>query len=185
MRQISSHAVYLLLKLVRENPFMRPVVAKEVQQLLVRGELPVKTVYYGTCFLNQLEFSADDKQFAGELVAFYFSLFRKYATLTLQAEHAKTKRKSPKKPVVKEDPNATRLKLLSAILTGINRAMPYGEGTCEWRKSGLVSEETLGAQLNTLYRIAHCDNWACAVQAMLLLFAIASAHRRSPAGMSA
>ena len=120
--------MYLLLKLVRENPFMRPVVAKEVQQLLVRGELPVKTVYYGTCFLNQLEFSAEDKQFAGELVAFYFSLFRKFAALALQAQHAKSKRKGPKKPAVGEDPTATRLKLLSAILTGLNRALPYGEG---------------------------------------------------------
>lgn len=174
--------MYLLLKLVRENPFMRPVVAKEVQQLLVRGELPVKTVYYGTCFLNQLEFSAEDKQFAGELVAFYFSLFRKFAALALQAQHAKSKRKGPKKPAVGEDPTATRLKLLSAILTGINRALPYGEGGRVIRKSGVVSEETLGAQLDTLYRIAHCENWACAVQAMLLLFAIASAHRRIPAG---
>ena len=92
--------MYLLLKLVRENPFMRPVVAKEVQQLLVRGEL----------------------------VAFYFSLFRKFAALALQAQHAKSKRKGPKKPAVGEDPTATRLKLLSAILTGINRALPYGEG---------------------------------------------------------
>lgn len=174
--------MYLLLKLVRENPFMRAVVAREVQQLLVRGELPVKTVYYGTCFLNQLEFSGEDKEFAGELVRFYFSLFRKYATLTLQAEHAKSKRKNGKNSAPKEDPNATRLKLLSAILTGINRALPFGEGGFRRRKSGVVSEETLGAQLDTLYRIAHCENWACVVQAMLLLFAIASAHRRIPAG---
>ena len=109
---------------------MRPVVAKEVQQLLVRGELPVKTVLPASerPAATPIMFSAEDKQFAGELVAFYFSLFRKFAALALQAQHAKSKRKGPKKPAVGEDPTATRRKLLSAILTGINRALPYGEG---------------------------------------------------------
>ena len=130
--QISSHAVYLLLKLVRENPYMRMVVSKEVRQLLIRSDVTIKAVYYGTCFLNQLEFSPEDNDFAVDLITFYFSLFRKYATLTLEADQKQKKQKKqrkhrkPSKANVEEDANETRLKLLAAILTGINRAMPYG-----------------------------------------------------------
>ena len=112
--------MYLLLKLVRENPYMRMVVSKEVRQLLIRSDVTIKAVYYGTCFLNQLEFSPEDNDFAVDLITFYFSLFRKYATLTLEADQ------KPSKANVEEDANETRLKLLAAILTGINRAMPYG-----------------------------------------------------------
>ena len=76
--------------------------------------------------------SPEDNDFAVDLITFYFSLFRKYATLTLEADQKQKKQKKqrkhrkPSKANVEEDANETRLKLLAAILTGINRAMPYG-----------------------------------------------------------
>ena len=111
---------------------------------MVRADVSIKAVYYGTCFLNQMEFTQEDNEFVVSLISFYFSMFRKYATLTLQSEQqskkagnkkAKKAKKGKKGEVTtsvskqaNEDPNETRLKLLSAILTGINRAMPYGDG---------------------------------------------------------
>ena len=114
---------------------------------MVRADVSIKAVYYGTCFLNQMEFTQEDNEFVVNLISFYFSMFRKYATLTLQfeqqskngknkkAKKAKKAKKGKKGEVTtsvnkqaNEDPNETRLKLLSAILTGINRAMPYGDG---------------------------------------------------------
>ena len=75
--------MYLLLKLVREHPAMRDVVSKEVRQLLSRSEMPIRGIYYGVSFLNQIEFTSKDSNLAGSLIMFYFSLFKKYTVLTL------------------------------------------------------------------------------------------------------
>ena len=124
--------MYLLQKLVHEHPVMREVVSKEVRQLLVRNDVTIKTVYHGVLFLNQLEFVDGENDFVVSLLSFYFLLFKKYAVLTLESKKAKTKnRKNRENREVKKDEgdnNETRLKVISALLTGINRAMPYGKG---------------------------------------------------------
>ena len=125
--------MYLLQKLVHEHPVMREVVSKEVRQLLVRNDVTIKTVYHGVLFLNQLEFVDGENDFVVSLLSYYFLLFKKYAVLTLESKKAKkTKnRKNRENREVKKDEgdnNETRLKVISALLTGINRAMPYGKG---------------------------------------------------------
>lgn len=125
--------MYLLQKLVHEHPVMREVVSKEVRQLLVRNDVTIKTVYHGVLFLNQLEFVDGENDFVVSLLSFYFLLFKKYAVLTLESKKTKkTKnRKNRENREVKKDEgdsNETRLKVISALLTGINRAMPYGKG---------------------------------------------------------
>lgn len=125
--------MYLLQKLVHEHPVMREVVSKEVRQLLVRNDVTIKTVYHGVLFLNQLEFVDGENDFVVSLLSYYFLLFKKYAVLTLESKKAKkTKnRKNRENSEVKKDEgdnNETRLKVISALLTGINRAMPYGKG---------------------------------------------------------
>ena len=126
--------MYLLLKLVREHPAMRDVVSKEVRQLLSRSEMPIRGIYYGVSFLNQIEFTSKDSNLAGSLIMFYFSLFKKYTVLTLDELKAKDKKKgkNAKKGAESEKLEGTmetRLKLISALLTGINRALPFGQGT--------------------------------------------------------
>ena len=125
--------MYLLQKLVHEHPVMREVVSKEVRQLLVRNDVTIKTVYHGVLFLNQLEFVDGENDFVVSLLSYYFLLFKKYAVLTLEGKKTKkTKnRKNRENREVKKDEgdnNVTRLKVISALLTGINRAMPYGKG---------------------------------------------------------
>ena len=109
------------------------MVSKEVRQLLVRNDVTIKTVYHGVLFLNQLEFVDGENDFVVSLLSYYFLLFKKYAVLTLEGKKAKkTKnRKNRENREVKKDEgdnNETRLKVISALLTGINRAMPYGKG---------------------------------------------------------
>lgn len=125
--------MYLLLKLVNEHPMMREVASKEVRQLLVRSDVTIKTVYHGVLFLNQLEFVDGENDFVVSLITFYFQLFKKYASLTLEGKKKK-RVKNRKNRVEKKDEgdnNEVRLKVISALLTGINRAMPYGKGECE------------------------------------------------------
>ena len=85
--------MYLLLKLVREHPAMRDVVSKEVRQLLSRSEMPIRGIYYGVSFLNQIEFTSKDSSLAVSLIMFYFSLFKKYTMLTLDELKAKDTKK--------------------------------------------------------------------------------------------
>lgn len=125
--------MYLLLKLVNEHPMMREVASKEVRQLLVRSDVTIKTVYHGVLFLNQLEFVDGENDFVVSLITFYFQLFKKYASLTLEGKKKK-RVKNRKNRVEKKDEgdnNEVRLKVISALLTGINRAMPYGKGEYE------------------------------------------------------
>ena len=125
--------MYLLLKLVNEHPMMREVASKEVRQLLVRSDVTIKTVYHGVLFLNQLEFVDGENDFVVSLISFYFQLFKKYASLTLEGKKKK-RVKNRKNRVEKKDEgdnNEVRLKVISALLTGINRAMPYGKGEGE------------------------------------------------------
>ena len=95
---MSSHAVYLLLKLVHEHPAMRGVVSKEVRQLLARTDTSIRCIYYGVSFLNQLEFTSADNDLAAELVLFYFLLFKKYSILALeeQSKRVRIKRRTRK-----------------------------------------------------------------------------------------
>lgn len=182
--KVSSHIVYLLLQLVHEHPYMREVVATEVKQLLVKGDSSVKTIYYGITFLNQIEFTAEDNDFAVSLIHFYFSLFNKYAVLTLESEQKQRKKNKKNKKKAKEqkklvgDTNETRLKLISAILTGINRAIPYGESMI-WINHIIiiVSEEEASKQEDSLYHIVYLHSWSCSVQAMLLLYSLTTLHR--------
>lgn len=122
--------MYLLQKLVHEHPVMREVVSKEVRQLLVRNDVTIKTVYHGVLFLNQLEFVDGENDFVVSLLSYYFLLFKKYAVLTLEGKKAKKTKNRKNREVKKDegDNNETRLKVISALLTGINRAMPYGKG---------------------------------------------------------
>ena len=125
--------MYLLLKLVNEHPMMREVASKEVRQLLVRSDVTIKTVYHGVLFLNQLEFVDGENDFVVSLISFYFQLFKKYASLTLEGKKKK-RVKNRRNRVEKKDEgdnNEVRLKVISALLTGINRAMPYGKGEYE------------------------------------------------------
>lgn len=128
--------MYLLLKLVNEHPMMREVASKEVRQLLVRSDVTIKTVYHGVLFLNQLEFVDGENDFVVSLISFYFQLFKKYASLTLEGKKKKRvkNRKNRENREEKKDEgdnNEVRLKVISALLTGINRAMPYGKGEYE------------------------------------------------------
>ena len=126
--------MYLLQKLVHEHPAMREVVSKEVRQLLVRNDVTIKTVYHGVLFLNQLEFVDGENDFVVSLLSFYFLLFKKYAVLTLEGKKEKKTKNRKNREVKKDkgDNNEIRLKVISALLTGINRAMPYGKGMRGW-----------------------------------------------------
>lgn len=131
---------------------MRVVVAKEVRILLfkyvddtmrcssTRSDVTLRAVYNGLIFLNQIEYTADDVEFVEEQIKFFLSVFKKYVAVdtSLDEEYkeimkleSKEKKKALKKYHLKKESNkemeSQKVKLLSALLSGINRALPFSK----------------------------------------------------------
>ncbi|XP_066280307.1 CCAAT/enhancer-binding protein zeta-like [Branchiostoma lanceolatum] len=137
--KIASKAAHLLGKLVDMHPNMRIVVVREVERLLYRPNVSNKAQYYSMCFLNQLVLDHDSSELANKLVTIYFSFFKVY----VQKKEKDTK-------------------MLSALLTGVNRAFPYAN----------VKDEKVDTQINELFKVVHAVNFNISVQALMLLYQV-------------
>jgi hypothetical protein len=109
-RQIASKSAYLLQCLTEHHPQMKTHIIKEVDQYLARPGLSEKAIYYAIIFLNQIVLRRDDYELSAQLITIYFSLFKKW---TKDDESIKSEGK-----------------LLSALLTGVNRAFPFAAKVC-------------------------------------------------------
>lgn len=135
----AAKATYLLETLLHKHPNMKAVVCCEVERLMFRANISPRAQYYAVCFLSQLKLSHDEAPLATKLIAIYFSFFRAC--------------------VKKKDVES---KMLSALLTGVNRAYPYGGG----------GDEKVKEQLDTLFKVVHLVKFNTAVQALMLLFQV-------------
>ncbi|NXP77604.1 CEBPZ protein, partial [Ramphastos sulfuratus] len=106
--KIATKVSYLLETLLHKHPNMKGVVCSEVERLLYRSNINVKTQYYAICFLNQIVLSHEDSALANKLITVYFCFFRNC--------------------IKKKDVES---KMLSALLCGVNRAYPYAETSDE------------------------------------------------------
>lgn len=135
----AAKASYLLETLLHKHPNMKVVVCCEVERLMFRPNVSLKAQYYAACFLSQVKLSHSEAQLATKLIAIYFSFFRAC--------------------VKKKDVES---KMLSALLSGVNRAFPYSAG----------GDEKVKEQLDTLFRVVHVVKFNTAVQALMLLFQV-------------
>lgn len=148
-RGIAAKAGYQLNKLLEVHPVMKNVVLGEVERLLYRPNVSKRAQYYGICCLSQLMldgYEEESAEIATKLIGIYFSFFKLFA-------------------VNKGDLDS---KLISALLTGVNRAYPYlnvHNGKDPLHTSSLVSH------METMYRVVHLTtNFGTALQALTLLF---------------
>ncbi|XP_066026505.1 CCAAT/enhancer-binding protein zeta isoform X2 [Pocillopora verrucosa] len=138
-RKIASKAVYLSRSLVTKHPNMKLVVTKEIEKLLYRPNIAIKAQYFAVCFLNQLILTKQDGELATRLISIYFSFFRAFLTK-----------------------GELEAKMLSALLTGVNRAFPYAK----------EEDEQYNEQINTLFRTVHIGTFNTSVQALMLLYQV-------------
>ena len=155
-RKIAARAAHELRGILFHHPAMQPVVAREVQQTVHRPHLSPKALYHCILFLNQFEFSSRNPQsvaLATSLIQTYFQLFEWAITgrSTITAADSK-KSKAPADAKLNS-------RLLSALLTGVNRAHPYVDASHDMEQ-----------YLDALYRVVHTAPPAACTQAMLLLF---------------
>ncbi|KAI2622957.1 CBF-domain-containing protein [Hypomontagnella submonticulosa] len=178
-RKISSRASYLLLQLLNTHPAMKQVVIRNIEQdILFRPGQHIRAKYYAINTLNQTILSTKEPQIADSLLNIYFGLFVALLKTGELSQHdgsfeaskgdkRKHKRQEKSIPSKKnEDKNQTTAgdreaaeKLVSAILTGVNRAVPFSQ----------AEQSTLESHLDTLFRITHSSNFNTSIQALMLI----------------
>ncbi|KAI1209480.1 CBF-domain-containing protein [Annulohypoxylon truncatum] len=180
-RKISSRASYLILQLLNSHPGMKHVVIRNIEQdIIFRPGQHIRAKYYAINTLNQTILSTKEPQIADSLLNIYFGLF---VSLLKSGElsqldsnpddpkggkHNHHKSKPAKKPDDKKqaasgDREAAE-KLVSAILTGVNRAVPFSQ----------AEQSTLESHLDTLFRITHSSNFNTSIQALMLIQQLAA-----------
>jgi ribosome biogenesis protein MAK21 len=164
--QIASKVVYLLQQILGHHPMMKEPVVKAVEELLYRPNIATKSQYYAVIFLNQISLERSvDKNIATRMIRIYFSIFEMSVT-RIGGGRGELKNKKGIKASKNEQAAAMRTKLLSGLLTGVNRAFPYAGAT----------GPSFSKLTDTLFRIVHTSTFNTAIQALMLLLQVMTAQ---------
>ncbi|EPQ53171.1 CBF-domain-containing protein [Gloeophyllum trabeum ATCC 11539] len=174
------------------------------EKAVPKADVNMHALYYGAITLNQIVLShaETDRAVARQLVDVYFKVFEGVVGRGVQEEEkdkegegedaegdkkGKGKYKGPAKGKGKgkkgkgvevgftevEDANS---KLISQVLTGVNRALPYAH-------LGL-GDVSFTNHIDTLFRITHTSTFSTSLQALTLLLQITTTFSTSPQAAS-
>jgi ribosome biogenesis protein MAK21 len=189
-KKVASRASYLLLQLQITHPLMKNVIINSIESdLLFRPNQSGVAKYYAIITLNQTVLSLKEPEVANKLLEIYFSIF--LGLLKKQREHEKEEKRINKHGLVqgggsqpgkmakkKAEKAATmafkvedesREKLISAILTGVNRAFPFAN----------TDDAKFEEQLNMIFEVTHSSNFNTSIQAMTLIQQISATKHYS------
>ncbi|KAJ4394300.1 RNA-binding ribosome biosynthesis protein mak21 [Gnomoniopsis smithogilvyi] len=176
-KKIASRTSYLILQLLTTHPAMKGIVINAIEQeVLLRPGQTIRPKYYAITTLNQTILTVKEPQIADTLVRIYFDLFvalLKVGALNSAGAPIENNAKGGKKKHFKGKKDAkatadksgvvpeteTAEKMVSAILSGLNRALPFSN----------TDDETLEGHLDTLFKITHSSNFNTAIQALMLV----------------
>ncbi|KAK2002872.1 CBF/Mak21 family protein [Colletotrichum falcatum] len=160
-RKIASRVSYLLLQLQTTHPGMKQVVIKGIEQeVLLRPGQTFRAKYHATNTLNQTILSNREVGTAETLLRIYFDIF--VALLHSSALGIAPGEDKQGQPTSEKDSSVTTEtadKLITAVLTGINRAVPFVA----------AQDSILENHMDTLFRIAHSTNFNTSIQALILI----------------
>lgn len=189
-KKVASRASYLLLQLQITHPLMKSVIVSSIESdLLFRPNQSGIAKYYAVITLNQTVLSQKEPEVANKLIEIYFSLF--LGLLKKQKEHEKEEKRLNKHGLIqggggkpgkmakkKAEKAATmafkvedelREKLISAILTGVNRAFPFAN----------TDDAKFEEQVNLIFEVTHSSNFNTSIQAMTLIQQISATKHYS------
>lgn len=147
-KKIASRTSYLLLQLQTSHPLMKPIIIRSIEtELLLRPGQSSHAKYYAINTLNQTILSGKEEDIARKLLDIYFDLFVSLLKKpNLQKEVTgpavnrkgqiqggggamgkKAKAKASKEEEAKQASEETTEKMISAVLTGVNRAFPFSQ----------------------------------------------------------
>ncbi|XP_042048113.1 CCAAT/enhancer-binding protein zeta-like [Salvia splendens] len=176
--KVASNADYHLANLLSEHPNMKAVVIDEVDTFLFRPRLGLRSKYHAVNFLTQIRLShkGDGPKAAKRLIDIYFTLFKLLISeaSTAQSEEKKDKKNSSsskegKSKALSESHIEMDSRLLSALLTGVNRAFPF--------VSTEEADDVIEVQTPLLFQLVHSKNFNVGVQALMLLDKISSKNQ--------
>ena len=146
-KKISSKTSYNILQLETAHPLMKSTIISAIESdLLFRPGQSLHAQYYAVITLNQTVLSGKEEAVAKKLLEIYFNLFSKLLAkpqpVPTEAKEIKINQKGEvqggggpagkaarRKSALKEKATVVeddlREKMLSAVLTGVNRAVPY------------------------------------------------------------
>ena len=193
-KKISSQTSFRILQLMTAHPAMKMTIVSAIESdLIFRPGQSLHAQYYAAITLNQTVLSSGDETLTRKLVDVYFSLFLKILHNTGNTKKSDVDEKPPakikfnakgepqgggslpgKKALEKQAQSAKsttaetelREKLLSAVLTGVNRAIPFIS----------TSDEAFEKHIDTLFRITHSSNFNTSIQALMLIQQIQGAN---------
>ena len=193
-KKIASKTSFSILQLEAAHPFMKPTIIAAIEsELLFRPSQSLHAKYYASITLNQTVLSGKEGGVARKLLDIYFSLFITLLEKPKEARPAATgisvisiNKKGEvqggggsagKKALRKlaEEQKATtadedlKEKMLSAVLTGVNRAIPFTD----------TNDELFERQLNTLFKVTHSSNFNTSTQALMLIQQLNRPHQGS------
>ena len=140
-RRLASRASYLLIQIQSTHPGMKDVIVQAIaREVLFRPGQALRARYYAVNTLNQTVLGRNETSIADMLLRVYFDLFSSmlkggemssFTGEELSAEARPLKKPNRERATsAAEEESTSQLaeKLISAILTGINRAAPYVDG---------------------------------------------------------
>lgn len=195
-KKIASKSSYQILQIQTTHPLMKLILISTIESdFLFRPGQSLHAKYYAIITLNQTILSGREEGVARKLLDIYFSLFVKFleppdivagkaSTAKMNSISINTKgeiqgggssggKKAQRKLMSKEKSTATeedlREKILSAVLTGVNRAMPYTN----------TNDDIFEKHLDTLFRVTHSSNFNTGIQALMLIQQFSGAYHSS------
>jgi len=196
-RRAASSAAYLLTCLLAAHPNMKMVVIDEVDSFLFRPHVGLRAKYQAVNFLSQILLTnkADGPKIAKRLVDVYIALFKVLMSSgdTKGDTYSKDSKKKVENGKIEGGNNKINKikdsrshgnkevgstagsdleldsRLLSALLTGVNRALPYVASS--------EVDDIVEVQTPILFRLVHAENFNVGVQALMLLFQISTKNQ--------
>lgn len=185
-RKVSSTASFNLSQLIdKHHPQMRLIVIREVEQLLTRPNVTMRTQYFAVSFLCQIRLSNTDVELARRLLRLYMGIFTTYLAKEKDVpKQDKTKiakirkkqkrkrlrdlQKAPSTPKPEISVALKETRLMGALLMGANRAYPFSNPD----QDDFSYEEHHAA----LFSVAHAQALGPATQALAFLFQVSQSH---------
>ncbi|XP_047082099.1 protein SLOW WALKER 2-like [Lolium rigidum] len=194
-RRAASSAAYLLTGLLSTHPNMKMVVIDEVDSFLFRPHVGLRAKYQAVNFLSHIFLAkkGDGPKLAKRLVDVYIALFKVLMSCPRdtkgekQSKHGKKKDENGKTKGRKDKVNDSNSheshevnvpagsdlemdsRLLSALLTGVNRALPYVASS--------EVDDIVEVQTPILFRLVHSENFNVGVQSLMLLYQISTKNQ--------
>ncbi|KAG4304291.1 hypothetical protein PORY_002266 [Pneumocystis oryctolagi] len=173
-KKVASKTSYCILQLATAHPAMKDIIISEIEKLLFRSSISQHAQYYSMITLNQMVLSSKTINIANHLINIYFLFFTK---LMKSSQNVNDIKKSKNHEIFqKTEDNSRELnknnynvyekemnsKLILAIISGINRALPFSK----------IDEKIFDNHINTLFLIVHNINFNTSIQALILIFQI-------------